>query len=565
MAKRAAKKAKKAKASGRAVKQAAPKPLLRKQAVKKPRAMSVPRTTPRTIPKNANVKVGAPGVSKASGAVGFAGYPAAKIFSKPDGKEAINQLLWGDWLIRRRGAQKNGYVQVSARGTRGWMKKDEIQDKRLLEIVFVDIGQGDGALVVTPDDQHILIDAGQEDNMFRFLRWKYGKFAKKWSFKAAVISHPDQDHYKGFKRIFEESNVKIETVYHNGLVERTGEKLLGAEKKIGKINYVTDVITDRKQLATLLSSDKVRGKKVYPNMLKAALDSGRVGDIRSLSVADKHLPSFGPDDEAMVRIDILGPITEGDRKAPMLRRFDSGSKYGVTKNGHSIVLRITYGKRTVLLGGDLNIPSEHYLLEQHTGKPVPPKTHKEGEDIIAAARKVFECDVAKACHHGSADFTSLYLRSVNPIATVISSGDDESHSHPRADSLGTIGKFARGERPLVFSTELARSAKELIKNPNLLRADLDAADRGLAAAKSDAKKLKKAKTAHDKAVKAITSKLDRSIAVYGAINLRTDGKDVVIAQRIERSKKDKKWDIYKLEEKKEGFQFISKHEEPVLE
>ncbi len=151
---------------------------------------------------------------------------------------------------------------------------------------------------------------------------------------------------------------------------------------------------------------------------------------------------------------------------------------------------------------------------------------------------------------------------------MISSGDDEAHSHPRADSLGTIGKFARGDRPLIFSTELARSAKELIKNPNLLRADLEAAERKLnAVPTSDASALKKAKAEYDKVLKNITSKLDRSIAVYGAINLRTDGNRVVMAQRIERaSSKKKKWDIYMLEEDKTGvLQFKSKHEEPVLE
>jgi hypothetical protein len=268
-----------------------------------------------------------------------------------------------------------------------------------------------------------------------------------------------------------------------------------------------------------------------------------------------------------VKIDVLGPVPEGERKAPMLRRFDSGKSYGVTKNGHSVILRIAYGRRTLLLGGDLNIPAEQFLLRHHTGRTVPPTTRREADDLVAAARKVFECDVAKACHHGSADFTSLYLRSVNPVATVISSGDNESHSHPRADSLGAIGKFGRGDRPLIFSTELMRSGKELIKNPNLLRAELASAQRKVdAASKSGSQALKKAKAKYDKMLKNIMSKLDRSVAVYGAINLRTDGNRMVFAQRLERaSSKAKKWDVYLLEEDKDGvLRFKSKHEEPEL-
>ena len=69
----------------------------------------------------------------------------------------------------------------------------------------------------------------------------------------------------------------------------------------------------------------------------------------------------------------------------------------------------------------------------------------------------FEVDLAKSCHHGSSDFEIDFMKKINPFATVISSGDNEGHAHPRADAIGCAGKYSRGERPLVFSTELARS------------------------------------------------------------------------------------------------------------
>ena len=61
---------------------------------------------------------------------------------------------------------------------------------------------------------------------------------------------------------------------------------------------------------------------------------------------------------------------------------------------------------------------------------------------------------------------------INASATVVSSGDYESHSHPRPDALGAFGKHGRGERPLIFSTELARSTREftpLVKHYDALR------------------------------------------------------------------------------------------------
>ncbi|HRH43145.1 MAG TPA: hypothetical protein PKY82_16055, partial [Pyrinomonadaceae bacterium] len=110
-----------------------------------------------------------------------------------------------------------------------------------------------------------------------------------------------------------------------------------------------------------------------------------------------------------------------------------------TINGHSLVLKITYGTRTYLFAGDSNEKSEDYMISKY------------------GANNPFEVDVTKSCHHGSEDFSVEFMKKMNPYATVISSGDNESYSHPRADAIGCSGRYSRGVRPLVFSTELARS------------------------------------------------------------------------------------------------------------
>jgi hypothetical protein len=169
----------------------------------------------------------------------FAAYPAAVVYENPDGKKPVEQLLWGDYIGVKEG-RKGEWLQVSTRHEQeGWVREGEIQAERLLEVIFVDIGQGDGCLVVTPDDQHILIDAGAGDNFSRFLRWRYPNFAKPRHFEAAVISHPDADHYRGFKQIFAEPNVTVGTVYHNGIIERAGKK----EDSLGRrIRSSTDTL-----------------------------------------------------------------------------------------------------------------------------------------------------------------------------------------------------------------------------------------------------------------------------------------------------------------------------------
>jgi hypothetical protein len=147
----------------------------------------------------------------------------------------------------------------------------------------------------------------------------------------------------------------------------------------------------------------------------------------------------------------------------------------------------------------------------------------ELEKAIVKARPFLEVDIAKSCHHGSADFSTEFLRAVNPVATIISSGDDEPYAHPRPDTLGTIGKHSRGKRSLIFSTELARSGKEFVEVAKL----------------KDSEK-----------------KLERVVTVYGMINVRADGEKAIIAQKLEKVVGKTNWDIHKLEWNDEKQEFV---------
>ena len=150
----------------------------------------------------------------------FAAFPAIFLHDKPGGKK-INQLIWGDY-VGITGAENAGWLPVRVRNQQtGWVKSGDVQDERLLEIVFVDIGQGDGALVITPEDKFIVVDAGQADNMARFLRWRF-RNKEPIEFEYGVMSHSDMDHYGGFQQLFDTPNFKFKTVCTNGLMERAG-------------------------------------------------------------------------------------------------------------------------------------------------------------------------------------------------------------------------------------------------------------------------------------------------------------------------------------------------------
>jgi hypothetical protein len=201
---------------------------------------------------------------------------------------------------------------------------------------------------------------------------------------------------------------------------------------------------------------------------------------------------------------------------------------------------LEYGRVRILLGGDLNVPAEEYLMARYADRP-----------------EAFRADIAKACHHGSSDFTTGFLDRIRPLATVISSGDEEPHCHPRADTLGTVGKHSRGERPLIFSTELARSAPERITAPQKVReAILKLADAVVSAAAGATRD-----TARGKLVARLEAEIQRSVSMYGLITVRTDGDVALVAQRLERERsKTTKWDIYPLERQPDGsLAYVSRH------
>lgn len=505
----------------------------------------------------------------------YAKCPSAFVYEKPDAKgKKIRELLWGDW-VRLDSEPENGWIKVHVRGQiesvkegdkwvrrnrEGWMMESDLQDERVLEIYFVDIGQGDGCFVIAPfgsKTRFLAIDAGEHDNLLRFLRWKFNTRNPKnvpIKIRDTIITHSDSDHYQGFSYLFNSDNFEFENVWHNGLVERVGDDLLGAIED----GYQVEVISTRAQLNKIINDPAKVGRKLYPNLMKKAAERG--AKIRMLCVEDKFLPGYEDDKNLTIRV--LAPVPEktgqGKRK---LKRFDSND--GKTKNGHSIVLRLEYGKVRILLGGDLNIPAENYLLKHYTGINPKNATDAQKKQIVEKARKVFSADAAKACHHGSGDFTTLFLQAVNAAITVVSSGDDESYAHPRPESIGCLGKYGRGNRPLIYSTELARSAKETVKNPSEIRKEIDRMAEIQQTSDEPNVKEKIEKLKED-----LKRKIERTVTVYGMINLRTDGENIVVAQRLEQklakkaSKNLKDWDFCLLKPNAEGIlEYVSKHED----
>jgi hypothetical protein len=190
------------------------------------------------------------------------------------------------------------------------------------------------------------------------------------------------------------------------------------------------------------------------------------------------------------------------------------SSDSVTRNGHSVVLRVDFGRARLLLTGDLNTESQRLLLSYHD-------------------RLEFAADVAKGCHHGSDDIDLRFVRAMNARATVISSGDHESYAHPRPRVLGASARYGRESRasaggtlpPLLYSTELARSV-ELGFAASL---EVDGARTGPGAVRVRLEGRKQR-------LRPLDSTPIVSDLVYGLVNVRTDGQTLLIGTLRESGK-----------------------------
>ncbi|MCB8980790.1 MAG: hypothetical protein H6657_25550 [Ardenticatenaceae bacterium] len=466
----------------------------------------------------------------------------------------FRQVLWGDWLLLDDDQANiplgNGWRRIiwapeSDNPRTLYIETRFTSEKRPLEIIFLDVGQGDGAVLITPeglaDERVIVIDAGERQDMHEFLKIRFSNY-RDLNFEAAIITHPDEDHYYGFRPIFEDPKIGFKTVYHNGLVERAdgdGFERIGGLTTDPILNeeYLENLAIDTDDIEALFGPQVDIGRKKFASVMRAALENQKINSLQILSpfhgkeeAGRIFMPEFAPSDNKPYSIEVLGPLVEKTLTGkPRLRKIGD---YGETKNGHSVILRLQYSKIKVLFGGDLNEDAEKFLLTQYAGlNSFPAKGSDEYEAMKQAVSVWFAADVMKVCHHGSEKVTDAFMETVHPTAFVISSGDKEGYVHPRPDLLGRLGRIGRGEAPVLLSTELQRSTRE--KEDEKLVARL----------KREINKLPNNNTPERrKHIDEMIGELAKTnIDVYGSIYVKTDGERLIAAFKKESASETEKW------------------------
>ena len=85
-------------------------------------------------------------------------------------------------------------------------------NSNLLEIYFLNVGQGDSILIKSPDNKYILIDTGPD----RAVVEQLGKYMPFWDKRIdyLLLTHPDKDHIGGYEGLI--ASYKIGSIIYTG-------------------------------------------------------------------------------------------------------------------------------------------------------------------------------------------------------------------------------------------------------------------------------------------------------------------------------------------------------------
>lgn len=422
----------------------------------------------------------------------------ADVFAQPDRKGFLHTLGWGDYVevldttakhLRintvKFEEQSDGSIlpvkteaYICPTKTSGIKPADVVipkKNNRVLKVNFVDVQQGDGAVIEAPDGKIILVDGGDNQLFARYLaaRFRGTSEAKPKEIDCILVTHGDADHFAGLTEIHEsESNpepkkrlfIAPKRVYHNGLVKRPStdedkktvpeKELLGPTKVVDGETILTGLVDNPLDVPDKRMNLPFRQWK---QALAAWNDRGEI-EFRSLSFGDNDAFDFFKGDD--LEISVLGPFLTkkgaavglkflgnppkgpriGHESLELGEKGFKGFSASHTINGHSIVFRLRYGGFSFLFSGDLNDEAGRILARKH----------QKGEINLRS-------EVFKVPHHGSADFSGALFQMVAPIISVVSSGDESARKeyiHPRATLMGALGKHSRVDEPLIFVTEL---------------------------------------------------------------------------------------------------------------
>jgi competence protein ComEC len=239
-----------------------------------------------------------------------------------------------------------------------------------LELSVLDVGQGDSLFVVSPHGETLLIDGGGAFGGFpgreEHTNTDPGEEAVSaylWSrgfqhLNFVALTHAHQDHLGGLTAILQ--NFRVDTLWIGREVRSPGLA------QLEELARAKSVRIEHESRGTTLTWDGVEVEFLWP-----AIAASEVG--------------------------------------------------ASAKNSDSLVLRLHYRNRSILLPGDAEKDAERSMLAQD--------------------KATLQADVLKIGHHGSKNSTTRdFLDAVKPQLAIISAGEDNPYGHPSAALLERLAR-----------------------------------------------------------------------------------------------------------------------------
>jgi competence protein ComEC len=242
-----------------------------------------------------------------------------------------------------------------------------------LHLEFLDVGQGDSALLTAPDGTTILIDGGGEPSL-------------SWANRGSDDGEP----------AFERDTRSI------------GERVVSEylwSRGLDRVDYLIATHADADHIDGL--SDIARNFKVRSAIVaRAPANDAEVAKlVRTLNDTGVPLELVGAGDVLQlgnVSIDVLWP--------PPVH-----SAHASSRNNDSLVLRVRFGEKTLLLTGDIEKQAETALVKTGTN---------------------LRTDVLKVPHHGSKTSSTVhFVAAARPALAVISVGRHSIFGHPNQEVI----------------------------------------------------------------------------------------------------------------------------------
>jgi len=335
----------------------------------------------------------------------FAAVPLGHDLPPPTLPQGLAASVGALGLLSVRGARKALFVAVATTLVLGLLEvhvRTVERPKGTLRVTFVDVDQGDAALIDLPDGSLMVIDGGGGSaHPGRRALLPLLAARRRSRVDVAVLTHPHPDHYEGLIDLVDA--LPVGELWDSGQAE--------AESWNGNSAVAVHGGTDEvRGAARVQTSRRVRHSRTLGN--------GNGASAASLLAAARRAGTtvLGPSD-------ICGaPRDFGGAEVRILAPCPSYDP-GYDPNDNSIVLSLRFRERSFLFTGDAEGFEESVL--------------SEFGDALAA-------DVLKVPHHGSRTSSSAaFLELVRPRLSVISAGVENRFGHPHGEVFRRLAGIGR--------------------------------------------------------------------------------------------------------------------------